>query len=360
MVWGGIVLAASCAPARTAQPVPEVDAYTADTGADADADAEPEDADADADADAAPIDATIDAGPRYAAQGRCPEGMAEIAPSVCMDRWEASLVIVAQDGTLTPNPPSRTPSDTDDVRAVSRPGVRPQTYVSALQAEDACAAAGKRLCAHAEWIAACEGSRKYAYPYGEQRVVGTCNDDGRSPIAVVFPGALLPAHAPHAAHAAGHPAPARPAAKPAKGTKRGKGTVKKGGKPAPPPPRRGKPQKGRRGTSAPPPTVDPSVWTKLNDPRLGEVNGTFTRTGERAQCKNELDVFDLVGNAHEWVADETASGNGIFAGGYFLDVRINGEGCHYRTTAHARTYRDYSIGFRCCKDLGDDAVASSP
>jgi len=274
--------------------------------------------------------------------------MAEVAPGVCMDRWEASLVVVGADGTLTPNPPTRTPGDTEDVRAVSRAGVLPQTYVSALQAEDACAASGKRLCSHAEWIAACEGPKKLAYPYGEQRVPGSCNDDGRSPIAVVFPGSLLPSHAPHA-HVASQP---HVATKANKGGKHGKPAGKKGAKPAPQSPRKGT-KKGRRGSSAPPPTVDPSVWTKLNDPRLGEVSGTFTKTGERALCKNGSDVFDLVGNAHEWVADETASGNGVFAGGYFLDVRINGEGCHYRTTAHARTYRDYSIGFRCCQDLAE-------
>ncbi|QXD15378.1 hypothetical protein GQ464_000010 [Rhodocaloribacter litoris] len=28
----------------------------------------------------------------------------------------------------------------------------------------------------------------------------------------------------------------------------------------------------------------------------------------------------------------------------------HGEGCLYRTTAHGRTYHDYSTGFRCCAD----------
>jgi sulfatase modifying factor 1 len=41
---------------------------------------------------------------------------------------------------------------------------------------------------------------------------------------------------------------------------------------------------------------------------------------------------------------------GTFMGGYFVDAKLNGPGCEYLTTAHAKTYRDYSTGFRCCAD----------
>jgi formylglycine-generating enzyme required for sulfatase activity len=54
----------------------------------------------------------------------------------------------------------------------------------------------------------------------------------------------------------------------------------------------------------------------------------------------------MVGNLHEW----TAAVNGTFRGGYYLDTKINGEGCDYKTTAHEPNYHDYSTGFRCCKD----------
>jgi len=37
-------------------------------------------------------------------------------------------------------------------------------------------------------------------------------------------------------------------------------------------------------------------------------------------------------------------------GGYYLDTKINGEGCEYVTSAHAKSYYDYSTGFRCCAD----------
>jgi hypothetical protein len=84
----------------------------------------------------------------------------------------------------------------------------------------------------------------------------------------------------------------------------------------------------------------------------------------------------MVGNLHEW----TAASSGTFRGGYYLDTKINGEGCDYRTTAHDARYHDYSTGFRCCyggpeqkkvdkmlrergksaAKSGDDEAASSP
>jgi formylglycine-generating enzyme required for sulfatase activity len=72
----------------------------------------------------------------------------------------------------------------------------------------------------------------------------------------------------------------------------------------------------------------------MNDPRLNQ------------QCTNGFQVYDMVGNVHEWTADP----KGTFRGGYYLDTHINGDGCDYRTVAHGPTYHDYSTGFRCCAD----------
>lgn len=87
--------------------------------------------------------------------------------------------------------------------------------------------------------------------------------------------------------------------------------------------------------------------TDMNDPRLNLLEGTIAKTGEHAGCVNDWGLFDMVGNLHEWTADPS----GTFQGGYYLDTRINGEGCAYRTTAHDIDYHDYSTGFRCCADL---------
>jgi sulfatase modifying factor 1 len=87
------------------------------------------------------------------------------------------------------------------------------------------------------------------------------------------------------------------------------------------------------------------TFTNMNDPRLNQRKGALSRTGAFKKCRNGFGVYDMVGNLHEW----TAAKRGTFRGGYYLDTRINGEGCDYRTTAHAPKYHDYSTGFRCCK-----------
>ncbi len=85
----------------------------------------------------------------------------------------------------------------------------------------------------------------------------------------------------------------------------------------------------------------------MNDPRLNQIPGTVAPTGAFSRCTNSFHVYDMVGNVHEWTSDPA----GTFRGGYYLDTRINGEGCNYRTVAHPATYHDYSTGFRCCADM---------
>lgn len=332
------------------------DAGTADGGTDDAAAVAEGDGDA-GDAGAAAVAAADAAAPK----GPCPPEMVLVEGAFCIDRFEASLIETKDDGSEAPYPHWLPVGDDSDVRAVSVAGAVPQGYMSAESARDACAASEKRLCALKEWKTACMGTQKTAYPYGATRTVGRCNDNGRSPIGVVFPNANL-APPPALAHGTGAKNAAKPgaknAAKPGSKTaaapkgKRVKGKAKAALK-KPPRPRPGQPtskKKGGKHAHALPPGIDYSVWTKLNDPRLGQVSGSWTPTGERAECRSDYGTYDMVGNRHEWVSDETASGNGIFAGGYFLDTTQNGEGCNYRTEAHATSYHDYSIGFRCCKD----------
>jgi formylglycine-generating enzyme required for sulfatase activity len=82
----------------------------------------------------------------------------------------------------------------------------------------------------------------------------------------------------------------------------------------------------------------------MNDPRANQQENTVELTGATATCTSGYGVHDMVGNVHEWTDDAS------FRGGYYLDTKLNGEGCDYRTTAHAPAYHDYSTGFRCCAD----------
>lgn len=98
------------------------------------------------------------------------------------------------------------------------------------------------------------------------------------------------------------------------------------------------------------------MFTKnaMNDERLNQMEGTVEKTGEAAACTNDYGVHDMVGNVHEWLDD------GAFHGGYYLDTKINREGCDYATTAHNAIYYDYSTGFRCCADADSVPVAEEP
>jgi hypothetical protein len=108
--------------------------------------------------------------------GGCPAGMAPIVGRpACIDRWEAHVVEVLEDGSGHSWSPFFNPAGLK-VRAKSAPGAVPQGYISQNQAAQACTEAGKRLCADDEWVAACRGSKNSQYPYGKDEKLGTCND----------------------------------------------------------------------------------------------------------------------------------------------------------------------------------------
>jgi hypothetical protein len=216
---------------------------------------------------------------------RCPNDMALVGGS-CVDKWEGSLVEITPDGTEVPFTPHAAPNGRH-VRAVSRPGVTPQAHISMHEAQRACKASGKRLCHGGEWKAACSGSMKTKYPYGNERKPGACVDTGRtSPVQKLKGGVYN--------HSA------------------------------------------------------------MNDPQLNQLPNTLEQTGATATCVNDYGLADMVGNIHEWADD------GAFHGGYYLDTKINGEGCGYKTTAHAPAYYDYSTGFRCCADAGSLPTDEEP
>ena len=212
--------------------------------------------------------------------GPCPDEMALVGERTCVDRWEASLVEVTPSGEREFSP-YESPEGVL-VRAVSRPGVVPQGYISRDQAESACAVSKKRLCTESEWVTACTGAQSRAFPYGKVRQKGACNDSGVAPLQLLYKDS-------------------------------------------------------------------PLTYTKgpMNDPRLNQQPGTVAKTGEFHGCKGEFGIYDMVGNLHEWVMSPRAT----FRGGYYLDTHLNGDGCAYRTTAHAAAYHDYSTGFRCCANV---------
>jgi formylglycine-generating enzyme required for sulfatase activity len=90
-------------------------------------------------------------------------------------------------------------------------------------------------------------------------------------------------------------------------------------------------------------------FDNMNDPRLNQLPDTIARTGQFRRCTNRYGVHDMVGNLHEWTEQHSRT-LGVFRGGFFADIHVNGHGCNYVTGAHYPGYHDYSIGFRCCAD----------
>lgn len=121
----------------------------------------------------------------------CPDGMIAVE-SVCIDRFEASLVVLDDAGVVVASwSPYFHPGDTR-VRAVSLAGGVPQGYIDADSAADACAEAGKRLCTDTEWLRACQGPAGTTYPWGTDAMPGVCNDARERHPAIEYFGTAEP------------------------------------------------------------------------------------------------------------------------------------------------------------------------
>jgi hypothetical protein len=241
------------------------------------------------------FDATIDSVASMDAAmmdaGPCPPEMVFVRAGdagVCVDRYEGALVVSADGGSMAW--PFFDPVDKVDaasIQAVPAQGIYPQGYISQVQATAACNRSGKRLCTLEEWTAACRGQPDHDYIYP----YGDTYDPSACNEGRASPIVRL----------------------------------------------------------FPNPTYS---YQELNDPRCDQLDGGLAHGGDFPKCKSSYGAFDMHGNLHEWI-DDSPNGDptrGSFMGGYFVDAKLNGPGCTYRTTAHAKTYHDYSTGFRCCAD----------
>lgn len=180
-------------------------------------------------------------------ESSCPAEMKPVDDAFCIDRWEAALEELT-DAEWAPASPYLTVGERV-VRAVAAKGLIPQGYISGTEAQAACQASGKRLCTSAEWVAACQGAAKTAFPYGNDHIAGACNDDyaGGHPVVDFF------------------------------GTSDG---------------------------------IWDGVH--MNDPGINQQPGTLSPAGAHADCATPSGVYDLHGNLHEWVSDANGTFRGGF------------------------------------------------
>lgn len=249
---------------------------------------------------------TADAVPAVAVVAEPPPCPDEMAlvGRFCVDRYEAHLVADVG-GVLSAHPYYKRLEPGVLYRARSEVGIFPQAYISRVEAKAACEASGKRLCSRNEWLRACKGSGAQTYPYGGKGKRGQCNTGKLHLLTEMF------------------------------------GRNPRGGF---------------------------KYDEHFNSPDLNQTPGFLSHAGEYAGCASELNVFDMVGNLHEWVSDSVdqsfldimeaeeverreqpwATGNGVFMGGFYSTTSELGPGCYYTTVAHEPRYHDYSTGFRCC------------
>lgn len=243
--------------------------------------------------------------PSQTARQRCPGEMV-LSGGACMDRYEAHLLVEGADGKLSPHPAEKRPPRAR-VLAASSAGVKPQAYISQVEAAAACQNAGKRLCSLSEWYGACTSSGERTYPYGESYQAGRCN--------VGKPHLLSLLH----------------------------GANPKGWSYAD--------------------FNDPALAAKPGFLALaGEYEGCVSSSGVHDLVGNLHEwVADRVDRTLPRKLPLPAiitrrigktTGNGIFMGGFFSTLNEHGHGCQFVTAAHEPRYHDYSTGFRCCQDAG--------
>jgi formylglycine-generating enzyme required for sulfatase activity len=223
----------------------------------------------------------------------------------CMDRYEAHLLLRSELGGDLRHPPNKRPIGGRFVAAVDA-GVKPQAYISQLEAADACKNAGKRLCSAVEWYGACTSNAPRTYPYGTTYVAGRCNV-GKAHLLSILHGADS--------------------------------------------------RSWRYADFNDPKLSEQPGFLALT----GEFAGCTTPSGvydlvgnlhewvaDRvdATLPSKLPLPAIIGRHIG-----TSPGKGIFMGGFYSTTNEHGAGCNFVTAAHEPGYHDYSTGFRCCRDL---------
>jgi hypothetical protein len=173
-------------------------------------------------------------------------------------------------------------------------GIKPILMRVAADGEKWCKSKKKHLCSEAEWVHACKGTRGWKYPYGNKWEAGRCND---SKMWKIPDWNLLGRW------------PAEDAKKHA-------------------------------------------AWLDQSEPS-GYIFDHTTSSLVPNSCVTPEGVYDLTGNAAEWV---TRSGNLHVVKGCYWSGCYSGEkpSCDFTNSAHTSVFRSYEFGFRCCKGPGDE------
>lgn len=234
----------------------------------------------------------------------CPDAMVRVE-GFCIDRWEAHLVHRDAAGQLRRHPHFERPEQDVTYEARSASGVFPQAYISRVESESACAAAGKRLCSRREWQRACKGTKNSTYPYGLRVQPGRCNADKPHLLTWMF------------------------GADPRRWTYAMFNDPSLSREPG---------FLARSGDYA-----DCTTDAGVHD-MVGNLHEWVSDTAD-ATFRARVDSEGIPRAFQYWNPR-----NGVFMGGFYSTHGELGPGCTFTTIAHEPGYHDYSTGFRCCAE----------
>lgn len=245
----------------------------------------------------------VDGGPDLdaGAPAPCPDGMAKVG-RFCVDRWE-DILYEASDAGGAPWDPTRRPEAGKVYEARTMADVKPQGYISRVEASRACKQAGKRLCTMKEWLRACEGKRSTAFPYGEHYVPNRCNQGKAHLLSQKY------------------------------GIDPSKWTYEAFNDPS---------LLATPGFLANTGEFDQCVTTEGVFDMVGNLHEWVSDDVDQ-DFFDRFSAEDVERHPQPW-----REGNGVFMGGFFSTTDQHGPGCKFTTIAHEPTYHDYSVGFRCC------------
>lgn len=189
----------------------------------------------------------------------------------------------------------------DRYEAPNRLGDLPLVMFNFNQAEAWCEARNKRLCYDTEWTRACEGPEGNRFPYGKTRQPGVCVDDK----------AYIPPN---------------------------------GKRMWPWPTEAGDTDVDNLSillASAAENSLDQVIY--LESLYQAEPSGSYS------DCRTSEGVYDLAGNAEEWVRRKKG-GKPDFHGKLKGRFWSHSFPCRASINHHADAFRYYEVGFRCCKD----------